>query len=122
MALVILVIISLAAAALSSIFLKPHSQISIPGYKGEGTLAFLNDAKDFAIKPIGLIQKATRQCGDVFSIQVLSVYNVWLRGNDLNKVYLETREDVWSFVGGMVSISSRLWHVISTLTSIRDSS
>ncbi|KAJ6440487.1 cytochrome P450 4F8 [Purpureocillium lavendulum] len=84
-----------------SFFLWHRPQISIPSYKGEGLLAFLSDAHDFATKPISLIQKATKQCGDVFSIRILSVYNVWLRGNELNKVYLDTREDMWSFVGGM---------------------
>lgn len=101
MALFTLVIILVVSAAVLTL-LRDRSPVSVPGYRGEGALAFLSDAKDFATKPIGLVQKATRQCGDVFSIQVLSVYNVWLRGNDLNKVYLDTREDVWSFVGGMV--------------------
>lgn len=103
MALFTTIVILLAATAAAILtLLRRRSPISLPGYKGEGSLAFLHDAKAFATKPIALIQKATRQCGDVFSIQVLSVYNVWLRGNQLNKVYLETREDVWSFVGGMV--------------------
>ncbi|KAK9436402.1 cytochrome P450 4F8 [Metarhizium brunneum] len=102
MALFTTIVILLAATAAAILtLLRRRSPISLPGYKGEGSLAFLHDAKAFATKPIALIQKATRQCGDVFSIQVLSVYNVWLRGNQLNKVYLETREDVWSFVGGM---------------------
>ncbi|KAG8419706.1 hypothetical protein J3458_004550 [Metarhizium acridum] len=105
---VVILLTTTAAAILTS--LRRSSPISLPGYKSEGSLAFLSDAKDFATKPIGLIQKATRQCGDVFSIRVLSVYNVWLRGNELNKVYLETREDVWSFVGGMGLFLNKIIH------------
>lgn len=77
---------------------------TIPAYKGEGSLSFLSDAEAYAMRPIELIQKASAQCGDVFSVQVLTIYNVWLRGNILNKFYLEQKEDVWSFVGGMVRV------------------
>jgi sterol 14alpha-demethylase len=76
----------------------------IPSYKGEGIFRFLNNAHEYAIRPIELVRKADAQCGRIFSIQVLTVYNVWLRGNELNKTYLETKEDVWSFGGGMVSL------------------
>ncbi|KHN94316.1 cytochrome P450 4F8 [Metarhizium album ARSEF 1941] len=101
MALFVPAAIVLAAAAAVLALSGRNSTASLPRYKSQGCFAFLSDARDFATTPIRLLQKATRQCGDVFSIQVLSVYNVWLRGNSLNKVYLETREDVWSFVGGM---------------------
>lgn len=74
----------------------------VPSYKGESAFSFLGDALDYAMRPVDLITKATAQCGNIFSLQVLTVYIVWLRGNALNKVYLETREDVWSFTGGMV--------------------
>ncbi|PHH81565.1 hypothetical protein CDD83_3543 [Cordyceps sp. RAO-2017] len=81
--------------------LRRCRRTSIPGYRGQGSVAFLTNARDFVTKPIGLIRAATEQCGNVFSVQVLSVYNVWLRGNALNKVYLDTHEHVWSFTGGM---------------------
>jgi len=74
----------------------------IPAYKGDGHFSFLADAHDYAVKPIELLRKASAQCGNVFSIQVLTVYNVHPDPNELNRVYLETREDVWSFGGGMV--------------------
>lgn len=74
----------------------------VPSYKGQGTFSFLGDALEYATRPVELIRKATAQCGNIFSLQILNVYTVWLRGNALNKVYLETREDVWSFTGGMV--------------------
>lgn len=83
-------------------FAWKRMSLTVPRYKGPGTLSFLNDALEFITKPIELIEKASMQCGSVFSIQILTVYNIWLRGNDLNKTYLQTREDVWSFVGGMV--------------------
>ncbi|KAM4066019.1 cytochrome p450 [Hirsutella rhossiliensis] len=100
MALFTLAVVWLVAVALLSA-LQRRFQTYIPVYQGKGSLAFLSVAQDFATKPIGLIQKATEQCGNVFSIRVLSVYNVWLRGNELNKIYLDTREDVWSFKAGM---------------------
>ncbi|KAF4509487.1 hypothetical protein G6O67_003658 [Ophiocordyceps sinensis] len=102
-ALLTLTLVWLAILAILAVFsvLRGRFQTYIPGYKSKGPLAFLSDAQYFATKPVGLIQRATEQCGNVFSIQVLSVYNVWLRGNQLNKIYLETREDVWSFKAGM---------------------
>ncbi|KAI9172438.1 Cytochrome P450 monooxygenase pynD [Paramyrothecium foliicola] len=73
----------------------------IPHYRSEGYLSFLVDAKDYAISPIALIRTATTACGNVFSIQVFTLFNVFLRGNTLNKFYLEVKEESWSFAGGM---------------------
>jgi hypothetical protein len=87
------------------VYIANLCQTKVPQYKGEGRFSFLGDALDYATRPVELIRKATAQCGDIFSLQILTVYTVWLRGNALNKVYLETREDVWSFTGGMVCLS-----------------
>ncbi|KAK0370797.1 hypothetical protein CLIM01_11847 [Colletotrichum limetticola] len=73
----------------------------IPAYKGEGFFSFLSDAHDYAVKPISLIRRAQSQCGNIFSIQILTVHNVWLRGNELNKAYLDMPEKAWSFGHGM---------------------
>ncbi|KAH8699884.1 cytochrome P450 4F8 [Ilyonectria robusta] len=94
----------------------------VPSYKGESTFSFLGDALDYAMRPVDLITKATAQCGNIFSLQVLTVYIVWLRGNALNKVYLETREDVWSFTGGMGIFLNKIidpgyWNHYRTLLS-----
>lgn len=85
---------------LANRYYKPSK---IPAYKGEGLLSFLADAHDYAVKPISLIRRAQTQCGNIFSIQVLTVHNVWLRGNELNKAYLDMPEKAWSFGHGMVS-------------------
>lgn len=92
----------------------------IPHYKSEGSLAFLIDAKDYAVNPIELIKTATAKCGDVFSVQVFTLFNVFLRGNKLNKFYLETREDAWSFAGGMVrdSPDPRSWLASNTVNRV----
>lgn len=75
---------------------------TIPAYNGEGFFSFLSDAHDYAVKPISLIRRAQSQCGNIFSIQILTVHNVWLRGNELNKAYLDMPEKAWSFGHGMV--------------------
>ncbi|KAL2758014.1 hypothetical protein ACRALDRAFT_2057583 [Sodiomyces alcalophilus JCM 7366] len=93
-------IIAAAVVVLLAIYLgRPGTKI--PKYKGDGWLSFLSDAEAYSMRPIELLNRATAQCGNVFSIQVLTVYNVFLRGNELNKAYLEVREDAWSFGGGM---------------------
>ncbi len=47
--------------------------LTVPRYKGPGTFSFLSDALEYITKPIELIEKASMQCGNVFSIQVLTV-------------------------------------------------
>ncbi|KAH7149623.1 cytochrome P450 4F8 [Dactylonectria estremocensis] len=94
----------------------------IPSYKGEATFSFLGDAIDYAMRPVELITKATAQCGNIFSLQIMTVYIVWLRGNALNKIYLDTREDVWSFTGGMGIFLNKIidtgyWNHYRTLLS-----
>ncbi|KPM42066.1 hypothetical protein AK830_g4505 [Neonectria ditissima] len=97
-------------------------QKKVPSYKGDGTFSFLSDAIDYGTRPVDLIGKATAQCGNIFSLQVLTVYIVWLRGNALNKIYLETKEDVWSFPGGMGIFLNKIidpgyWNHYKTLLS-----
>lgn len=87
---------------------RNRASTSIQAYKGQGSPSFLSDAEAFAMRPVDLIQKATAQCGSIFSIQVLTVYNVWLQGTVMNKFYVDQREDVWSFPGGMVCIGSSI--------------
>ncbi|KAK7909085.1 hypothetical protein PG985_014963 [Apiospora marii] len=80
---------------------------NIAAYRPAG-LPFVAAAARYAKNPIGTIRNATEECGAIFSIQLLNMSQVWLRGNDLNKVYLETREDVWSFGGGMGIFLNRI--------------
>lgn len=113
MAIFAVTVLWLAAMAITY-FMKNRPKVDVKKYKGEKALPLLGDAGDFVMRPVALIKEATEQCGNVFSIQILNVYNVWLRGNHLNKIYLDTREDVWSFVGGMVRIHdlSTQWTMI----------
>ncbi|KAI1812324.1 cytochrome P450 4F8 [Poronia punctata] len=76
------------------------SKNTIPKYREKG-LPSITLALKYAQNPVDTIKRATEQCGDVFSLQIFTVSNIFLRGNDLNKKYLEVREDTWSFGGGM---------------------
>ncbi|KAM0333317.1 hypothetical protein ACHAQA_001978 [Verticillium albo-atrum] len=93
-------VVLLVLVLLLAIFFRPN-KTKIPAYNGGSWFSFLSDAEGYSQTPIDMLTRATTQCGNIFSIQVLTVYNVFLRGNELNKAYLEVREDVWSFGGGM---------------------
>ncbi|KAH8435086.1 uncharacterized protein LDX57_012715 [Aspergillus melleus] len=51
--------------------------------------------------PVSFIAAATKHYGQCFTVPMLLGRTVWLRSGQLNKEYLETREDVWSFGDGM---------------------
>lgn len=44
--------------------------------------------------PVTYLRKASAQFGSVFKVNMLFKHTIWLRGHDLNKVYLDTKE-VW---------------------------
>ncbi|KAI0398137.1 cytochrome P450 [Xylariaceae sp. FL0594] len=81
-----------------------HSLLSksdkIPKYHEPGRPA-VAVALSYAQNPVETIKRATEKCGGVFSLQIFTVRNIFLRGNDLNRKYLDVREDTWSFGGGM---------------------
>ncbi|KAJ3579184.1 hypothetical protein NPX13_g1383 [Xylaria arbuscula] len=76
------------------------SNNKIPKYRDHG-LPFISLAVKYAQNSALIIRRATEECGNVFSLQIFTVCNVFLRGNELNKAYLDVREDTWSFGGGM---------------------
>jgi hypothetical protein len=81
------------------------SKRSIPKYHEKGRPSVAS-ALSYAQNPVDTIKRATEQCGNIFSLQIFTVCNIFLRGNELNKIYLDVREDTWSFGGGMVSQGS----------------
>ncbi|RDH36744.1 cytochrome P450 [Aspergillus welwitschiae] len=64
-------------------------------------LPVVGDAQAFGKSPISYIRQATARCGPVFQINLLLTKIVMLRGAQLNRFYLDTREEVWSFGDGM---------------------
>ncbi|KAI1391905.1 cytochrome P450 4F8 [Hypoxylon trugodes] len=103
----ITVIVALVALV-AFVALKLRGNTKITSFKEQGGVPFFAAALAYAQNPVATIRRATSQAGNIFSIQLFTVYNVWLRGNDLNKVYLETREDTWSFGGGMGIFLNRI--------------
>jgi len=101
-----MVVFFVFALVIAPIALLLHSLLpknnKIPKYHEAGRPS-LAVALKYAQNPVDTIKRATEKCGNVFSLQIFTVCNVFLRGNDLNKKYLDVREDTWSFGGGMVS-------------------
>ncbi|KAJ3499816.1 hypothetical protein NLG97_g23 [Lecanicillium saksenae] len=58
--------------------------------------------------PVSFIESATRKYGTCFAVPMLMGSTIWLRSPRLNKEYLETREDVWSFGDGMGMFLNKL--------------
>lgn len=46
----------------------------------------------YSKNPVAYLRKATAQYGKVFKVDMLLTKTVWLRGTELNKLYLDTRE------------------------------
>lgn len=65
-------------------------------------LPFIGDALGYAKDPVDFVRRATVKCGQVFRINMILNNIVFLRGTEMNKMYLDTREEVWSFGDGMV--------------------
>lgn len=42
--------------------------------------------------PVPYLRKATAQFGRVFKVNMIFTHTIWLRGNDLNKFYLDAKE------------------------------
>lgn len=63
---------------------------------------FFGNAAQALSDPLSAVERAGNHSGNVFKFNMGILDHVWLRGDDLNKFYVETKEDVWSFGGGMV--------------------
>ncbi|OJJ06309.1 hypothetical protein ASPVEDRAFT_45703 [Aspergillus versicolor CBS 583.65] len=61
----------------------------------------LGNLRKYTLDPVGFISAATSSHGQCFTVSMLFGRTIWLRSPQLNKEYLETREDVWSFGDGM---------------------
>ncbi|KAJ9325560.1 hypothetical protein DTO027B5_6328 [Paecilomyces variotii] len=90
----LLLVIAISFSVLRKLFQK-----SIPTPKFG--LPVIGDALAYGKDPITFVRDATAKVGPVFRINMLLNSIIFLRRNDLNKMYLETREDVWSFGDGM---------------------
>ncbi|KAI9676086.1 MAG: hypothetical protein M1817_000829 [Caeruleum heppii] len=55
----------------------------------------------YSADPIAYLRKATARYGNRFQVNMVFTNTIWLRGTQMNKLYLETREDTWSFGDGM---------------------
>ncbi|KAL2869031.1 cytochrome P450 [Aspergillus lucknowensis] len=64
-------------------------------------LPILGNLQKYSLDPVGFISTATSSHGECFTVPMLFGKTIWLRSPQLNKEYLETREDVWSFGDGM---------------------
>jgi hypothetical protein len=65
-------------------------------------LPFLGDALALGNDPVSFLRLATAKCGSIFRVNLLLKNVIFLQGSDMNRVYLDTKEEVWSFGGGMV--------------------
>lgn len=64
----------------------------------------VGDALAFLNRPVAFVQDATRKCGPIFHVKILFANIVYLRGTQLNRMYVDVKEDIWSFGGGIVGI------------------
>lgn len=87
-------------AIISIILLRKFLRKSIPS--PNIGLPFIGDALGYAKDPVDFVRQATVKCGQIFRINMILNNIVFLRGTELNKMYLNTREEVWSFGDGMV--------------------
>ncbi|GKZ79981.1 hypothetical protein AnigIFM56816_004190 [Aspergillus niger] len=86
----LLVVFQLRRAGGSKAFPSPRLGYPLVG----DALAFLN-------RPVAFVQDATRKCGPIFHVKILFANIVYLRGTQLNRMYVDVKEDIWSFGGGI---------------------
>lgn len=67
-------------------------------------LPLIGNMNEYFGNPIRYLLNASAKHGKFFEVNMLFTNTIWLMGTDMNKLYLEKKEDVWSFGGGMV------WH------------
>lgn len=68
-----------------------------------GPLLGASNAKAMANYPITFLRQCSKNYGAVFKVNMVINSTYWLLDKQLNKAYLEMKEDVWSFSDGMVS-------------------
>ncbi|OOF97634.1 hypothetical protein ASPCADRAFT_166660 [Aspergillus carbonarius ITEM 5010] len=64
-------------------------------------LPLIGDALAFLNSPVGFVKDATNKCGPIFQVKLLFANIVYLRGTQLNRMYVDVKEDIWSFGGGI---------------------
>lgn len=74
-------------------------------------LPLIGDALAFLNSPVGFVKDATNKCGPIFQVKLLFANIVYLRGTQLNRMYVDVKEDIWSFGGGIVgsALPSSRW-------------
>lgn len=65
-------------------------------------LPLIGNMNEYFGNPIQYLVNASAKYGKFFEVNMLFINTIWLMGTDMNKLYLEKKEDVWSFGGGMV--------------------
>lgn len=68
-----------------------------------GPLLGASNAKAMADYPITFLRQCSKKYGPIFRVNMVINSTYWLLDKQLNKAYLEMKEDVWSFSDGMVS-------------------
>lgn len=53
---------------------------------------FVGNILSYSQDPVTYLRKATAQFGRIFEVKMILTNTIWLRGNDLNKVYLDAKE------------------------------
>jgi hypothetical protein len=74
-------------------------------------LPIIGDASAYSNDPVSFVRDATAKIGPVFRVNMLLNSLIFLRADSMNKMYLETREEVWSFGDGMVCDLPFFWEM-----------
>ncbi|KAF8476176.1 cytochrome P450, partial [Kalaharituber pfeilii] len=64
-------------------------------------LPLIGNITEYSSNPIEYLKNAKAKYGKFFEVNMLFTNTIWLMGSDMNKLYTEKKEDVWSFGGGM---------------------
>ena len=96
-----LAILASFASIVIRFFRSPSASAKIPR-AAAGSL-ILGNAVEYGKNPVMYVREMSAKYGKLWQMKLLSTNVIWLRGTKLNKTYLETREDIWSFGDGMVS-------------------
>lgn len=78
-------------------------------------LPFIGNIKEYTAQPVQYLKDARKKYGKYFEVNMLLTDTIWLMGTDMNKLYLEKKEDVWSFGGGMVIRFSISYWIVRTI-------
>ncbi|KAL3473898.1 cytochrome P450 [Aspergillus californicus] len=100
--------LSTTLVAVAVILLLVKSTWSLPGKSTKNKppspstgLPYLGDFLGYTKDPIRFIGKVTTKYGRVFRLKLPFMNVLYLRGAQLNRMYVDVKEDTWSFGGGV---------------------